>query len=115
MGLELTSSPGALYFGIGVLLSSEMSLHIIIKVRHRLVNKFIVSYSTVLSFFNMLKPLSRSADNNTAVGSWNEIIIIASIEADAIGVDQMRRVGSFGAANMAGNAPNRHDAPGVFG
>lgn len=115
MRFQLTPSPDALNLGTRVLPSPEMPLHIVIKIRDSLFNELIVSYCAIPSLLVVPKSLSGSTDNDAAVRSRDKIVIIAGIEADAIGIDQMRRVDSLRATDMASDAPDRYDAARVFG
>jgi hypothetical protein len=92
-----------------------MPLHIVIKIRHSLFNELIVSYCAIPSLLVVPKPLSGPTNDDATVRARNKIVIVACIEADTIGIDQMRRVSSLGAADMAGDTPDRHDAARVFG
>lgn len=72
-----------------------MSLHVIVEVGCSLVHQLIVLYSSEPSLRSMPETLPCAPNNDTAIGTRDEVVIVPTVKAERVCVDEVWRICSL--------------------
>lgn len=92
-----------------------MPLHVVVKVRCSFIDELVIARITKPPVAIMPEPLSCAAHDDAPVCSWDEVVIVSRVKANAVGVDQVWRILAFRTFNVTGGSANGHYHVSVFG